>query len=148
MRELEAVAGSLRREREELLDRFVAEETLTGARPAPPAVTFAGCRLCVFVGALSGDVREELVSRFAAFGATEVSVYDIDRDRGPDTYPPHALVILGVASMGHSASDYVLARARASRVWYFRGGYGPSRLAAAAAAAYNTRHLVLDEASS
>jgi hypothetical protein len=137
--EMEALVASLRRERDELADRLVAEEVLTGARPAPPADAFAGCRVCVFVGGPSGAVRDELAARCTALGAAEVSVYDIDRDRGPDAYPPHAIVILGVATMGHSASDYVLGRARASRVWYFRGGYGAGRLAAAAAAAYSAR---------
>ena len=139
LRELEAAAATLRRERDELADRLVAEEALASASPAVPADAFAGRRVCVFVGGPTGAVRDELGARFSALGAAEVSVYDIDRDRGPDSYPSHAIVVLGVASMGHSASEYVMGRARASRVWYFRGGYGASRLAMAAAAAFSAR---------
>ena len=139
VRELEVTAAALRRERDELADRLAAEKALAGAGPVTPADALAGCRVCVFVGGPSGIVREELETRFLGLGAAEVNVYDIDRDRGPDAYPPNAIVVLGVATMGHSASEYVLGRARASRVWYFRGAYGASRLAAATAAAYSAR---------
>jgi hypothetical protein len=139
LREMEASAATLRRERDELADRLVAEEALASASPSVPADAFAGRRVYVFVGAPTGAVRTELAARFSALGAAEVSVYDIDRDRGPDSYPDYAIVVLGVATMGHSASDYVMGRARASHVWYFRGGYGASRLATAAAAAFSAR---------
>ena len=139
LHEMEATVATLRRERDEQADRLVAEEALASASPAVPADAFGGCRVCVFVGGPTGALREELVARFSALGAADVSVYDIDRDRGPDSYPPHAIVVLGVATMGHSASEYVMGRARASRVWYFRGGYGPGRLATAAAAAFSER---------
>ena len=69
----------------------------------------------------------------------DVAVYDVDVNRGPDTYVPNAIVVLDVSHMGHSASEYVLGKARSSHVWYFRGAYGAARLASAAAAAYAAR---------
>jgi len=129
----------LERERDELTDRLVAEEALAGERPSPSANAFAGRTVYVFTGLASGDARAEMISRFSEFSPAGVTVYGIDSHRGPDAYPPDSIVVLDVSFMGHSASEYVLGRARSSGAWIFRGSYGPGRLAKAAAAAYAAR---------
>jgi hypothetical protein len=136
---LQSELAAVRRERDELADRMVAEEALANEATAPPATAFAGCCVYLFTGHTSGQVRDEMALRFVDYGPDDVNVYDADVNRGPDAYPPNAVVVLDTTFMSHSASDYVLSRVRASHVWCFRGAYGPGRLAKAAAAAYAAR---------
>lgn len=57
------------RERNELLDRLVAEEALVVDQPSPPTDAFVGRRVYVFTGLAGGDVRAEMASRFRDYGA-------------------------------------------------------------------------------
>ncbi len=138
----ESELATLRQERDLLAERLAGYEAVADDAPStsPAPDTFAGRRVLVFTGAENADVRSQFAHSFSELGAAQVDCYWADRSRGPDQFPPDAVVAIDVTFMGHSTWSAIHERARAAGAWCYWGKHGVATLSRAAAAAW-TAHL-------
>jgi hypothetical protein len=119
IRLLEAELATATRVREQLEESVEAEASLAPGTVLPPPNCFEGRRILLFTGHQAADVREAMRLKFFEFGAAQVDCYWVDKDRGPDSYPPGSIVVIDVTFMPHTVSDPIVSRARTSGVRCF-----------------------------
>ena len=118
-REMESELETVRREQEAIAAAFEAPADDSAPRPAIPPDALADKRILLFTGESSGDVRTELANAFYAFGAAAVTCYHADKQLGPPSVPPNAIVVIHVKFMSHSTFHTLAGVARQSRApWY------------------------------
>lgn len=133
---LERELSDLRADRDRYAERAAAEEVLLDNAPLPPNDVFAGRRVLFFTGLQSADTRAALAQGFWDLGAAQVDTYWTDKTRGPDTFPPDAIIAMDVSHMAHSAWNAIVEKARAAGAWSYWGKHGATTMARATAAAW------------
>lgn len=95
-----------------------------------------GRRVLIFTNQARGSARADMEARARGLGAERVEVYWVSRSRGPETFPPDAVVIVDVSFMGHADSEALRQTARRAGCFCFEGRHGASTLCEAAADAW------------
>lgn len=131
--------AALRAERDRYAERIAAEDALLPESAPPPVNAFAGRRVLFFTGVEAADTRNAFARGFWELGAAHVDTYWTDRTRGPDAFPPDAIIAIDVSLMPHTASNAVLEKAKRAGAWYYSGRHGVTTMARATAAAW-TKH--------
>jgi len=83
-----------------------------------PADALNGRRVLLYTGEESGDARDALKLALLEYGASDVTCYWTDKDRGPDTIRQDAIIVIDVRHMSHSTYDAVVSVAEKSGAWY------------------------------
>lgn len=138
-RALERENAELRAERDRYVERAAAETALRddAALPAPDA--FAGRRVLFFTGVESAETRTAQAQGFWDLGAAQVDTYWTDKTRGPDVFPPDAIVAIDVSLMAHSTWNAIVDKAKSASAWSYWGKHGATTMARATAAAWLER---------
>lgn len=134
---LERELAELHSERERYVERLAAEESLLDEAPPPAPDSFAGRRVLFFSGVESADARAALAQGFWDLGATQVDTYWTDKTRGPDVFPPDAIVAMDVSHMAHATWSAILEKAKSAGAWWYWGKHGATTMARATAAAWS-----------
>ncbi|HEX4683472.1 MAG TPA: hypothetical protein VH277_12220 [Gemmatimonadaceae bacterium] len=136
---LERENSVLRAERERYVERMAAEDALLEDAPPQPTDTFAGRRVLFFTGVESADTRAALAQGFWDLGAAQVDTYWTVKTRGPDTFPPDAIIAMDVSLMPHTTWNVILEKAKSAGAWCYWGKHGATTMARATAGAWTKR---------
>lgn len=137
--ELERELDELREERDRYAERVAAEEAVLEDAPTPATDTFSGKRVLFFTGVESADTRAAVAQGFWDLGAAQVDTYWTDKTRGPDVFPPDAIIAMDVSLMAHSTWNAILDKAKGAGAWYYWGKHGATTMARATAAAWSEK---------
>jgi len=105
------------------------------------ATVFAGRRVYLYTGIERVMAREAMGKALERHGAI-CEVFDANRLTllGPERFPADAMVIVETSHIGHSTSEAIQSRARASGAWVFIGATGSGALARRVAARWWKTH--------
>lgn len=109
LREAQARLATAERERDQLLDALGDDEEVGTATEDLPTDALRGRHVILFTAETSGESRAGLERSFLAFGPAAVTTYQTDRDRGPATFNPTAIVVIDMRYLPHT-TYYAIAR--------------------------------------
>jgi cell division protein FtsB len=133
---LERENAELRAERDRYAELIAAEDALLDEAPPPAADAFAGRRVLFFTAVEAADTRVAFARGFWELGAAQVDTYWTDKTRGPDVFPPDAVIAIDVSLMPHNDWNAILEKAKSAGAWYYSGRHGVTTMARATAAAW------------